>query len=125
MSIPAIYSSIVISFSLQKSCKCLVKLAITFRILSLAFGPVALMTFSVKLGSKRDWLAVVPLTPLVPLGCSSSFDVTGTRVRGSSTFPADILDGTDGGMLSLVSGGRREKTTSLIDEVTKERVSSL
>ena len=38
--------------------KCRIKPAITFLILGDALGPVALMTFSVKFGSKRDTFVV-------------------------------------------------------------------
>lgn len=66
MLTPAIYSSTVISFSLQKSCKCLVKLGITCASRGFALGPVASMTLSVKAGSNRDTLVVLALAPAVP-----------------------------------------------------------
>lgn len=98
-SMPAMYSSMVISFSRQKSCKCLVRLAMTVRRRGLALGPVALMTFSVKFGSNLDMPVVLPVVPFAPLAppfatpwlpsCSGASD------KGSCTL-LYIVEGTPG-----------------------------
>jgi len=50
---PSNHSSFVSSTSRMKSCRCVISLLMTRRVRSGTLGPMALMTASVKLGSKR------------------------------------------------------------------------
>lgn len=114
-SIPAISSSAVISFSRQKSCKCRTRLAITERILGLAFGPTALITESVNLGSYL----------LVADAASLPFAFIASSAVRSSLIPSDPAEGAAfSGTASLVRGARCEKRTSLMDAETREMVSA-
>lgn len=94
----AIHSSTVISFSRQKSCRCLSRLGVTCFNLGCAFGPVALMTLSVNLGSKRETLGLtgVPWMSIVSSATGSSSAVV--NIRGSGTaYSADDIVGIKSG----------------------------
>ena len=100
ISTAAVHSSTVISFSLAKSCKCLIKLGITCASLAFAFGPVAAITASVNFGLKREVLVEPapppPVEALLPLPSAGTLgpDSLGTRSRGSLM---GIFDGGGGG----------------------------
>ena len=120
---PAMYSSIVISFSLQKSCRWRVKLAMTLASLGLALGPVALITMSVNFGSKREVLVLLspPLAAPLEVGpfVPESPSCSGTMFIPSRISPDMMADGVDrgtpGGTVNPARGVCLKKKKSLME----------